>query len=180
MSIITLGDLDMTTTSNDPKAQQFQALIKEAMYITEGLAAIDKKIEADLRRKVGDFAMWWEENIEQVDAVKFGVDQVPDPREKVLESIFTGLFKLLKWSKPAITLGSKLSTSAVLAPFGADKQPSYKMAYFDSNPKLMKEYLEKTDRLERIYMELFFLQPTSAASILQNDLCAKESCWTRH
>jgi len=161
------------------KSHQVKTLLKEAIFLGNRIAERDKKIEKAVRGRVGDFAVWWEKNVEDVPAINFVVGkagEAMDPRATALEAIFTGLLAVLKVSETAVKIGSSGLAAAVMAPFEASKQPSNRMGYLDDHPDDFKAYLDDVDRLNSIRMELFMLQPTSASTILQTDRCAKEAC----
>ena len=164
----------MASTTNEKDARYLQSLVKEANALMADLSAMDKRMEKDILAQKGALAVWWEENIESDKVVSFmadrAKDQIPNPSKEALKFVFEGLFKTLKYSEIAIT--------AVLAPFETSRQPSYKMAYLDS--QFGNEYSSKKKRLEEIYAELFQQMPPSSNSIIQQDRCAIENCWRKN
>jgi hypothetical protein len=166
-------------TASEMDNRYLLSLIKEATSLTSDLAKMDKKMEADILKQRGALAVWWEENIEGNKAAGFAVDQAVDygkgkipyglgkPAEEALKFVFKSLFKTLKYSNIAV--------SAALAPFGSDRQPTYKAAYLDS--RFGAEYYVKQERLAQIYRELFQQMPPSSISLEGGDKCAIEACW---
>lgn len=163
----------MASIAKTADARYVESLIKEANLLVGELARMDKKIEKDILEQQGALAVWWEENIEANPVASLAVDTARDhipygkPVDEGLKLIFKALFKTLRYSGIAI--------SAVTAPFQVGRQPSYKMAYLDS--QFGNEYFEKQNRLVAIYGELFHQMPPTAVSILQPDRCAVEACW---
>lgn len=162
------------TFTNQVKDQRYlESLIKESNLLIADLAQMDKKMEKDILEQKGALAVWWEKYIENNKVASFAVDKARDkipyakPVDDALKNIFKAIFKTLKYSNIAI--------SAVTAPFEATRQPSYKMAYLDS--QFGNEYIKKQQRLEEIYDEIFKQAPPSSKTILQPDRCALETCW---
>lgn len=146
------------------------SLIKESKLLLEELAQMDKKMEADILKQKGELAVWWEKNIESNSVANFAAGEAFDyAREEALEAIYKAVFNTLK--------GGAIAASAVLAPFRASRQPSYKMAYLDS--QFGNVYFAKKKRLEEIHRELFKYMPPSPSSIIQTDRLAIENCWLK-
>ena len=166
----------MASSGNRMDPRYLQSLIKESNLLIDDLSKMDKKMEKDILSQKGALAVWWEENIENDKVINFAIDKARDqipyakPVDKALELIFKSIFKTLKFSNIAI--------SAALAPFETSRQPSYKMAYLDS--QFGNEYFAKKRRLEDIFNELFNKMPPSSDSIFQKDFCEIESCWKRN
>lgn len=162
-----------SSTGETTDVRYLGSLVKEAALLIDDLAKMDKKIEKDILREKGALAVWWEKNIDGNEGASFAVEQAREhipygkPVDEALKLIFKRVFKTLKYSGVAI--------SAVTAPFETSRQPSYKMAYLDS--EFGSQYFAKQQRLEEIYRELFRYMPPSAPSISQPDRCAMEACW---
>lgn len=160
----------MPQNQTEKEAQYVQALMKEALYLTTELARIDKQIERDLKAQSDRLAEW----IDQHSLAKWFVAQGTDlAAQKGLEKIFAAIFKLLKLATGPAGLAADV-TVQVLSSSG---RPSKRDAYLDTHPELASEYEKKKKRLQRIYSELFVLQPPRVSVIDPRDRCAQEACW---
>lgn len=163
----------MPITTNAKEAFYIQSLLKEALYLTDELSSMDKKIEKDITNNKNELTMW----IETHPLAKWCIEwKSDDEAQKVLKAIFDKLFELLKIS----TSITGIMADATVQIFSSSRETPRKMAYFDVNPKITTDYYAKTDRLQEIYRELFYLRPPSAINLLQSDRCAKEACWRQN
>jgi hypothetical protein len=155
-----------------------EALLKEAYWLTDELAEMDKKIEHDLNEQKSSLEKWIEDHVEStsvgkaaVEAFEEGADDKTDKaKEAALKQIFKGIFKLLGISASWAELPAKVA-SEVLSP----ERDSQMVGYFDQNP-WTAEYDKKKKRLEDIYKELLVPGPPKLMNLNKN-ICDVDACW---
>lgn len=154
------------------RTERSRRLLKEAFSLSKEIAEIDTRVDHDIRKINGDFAVSLEEifddNPNAERAAGFAKDEL---REKSIGFIFSRMAKALKLGFKEIPgLGIALDVMS------ADKGASYRAAYFDTRPGVAADLESKKRRLHDIMLE-FSNFPSVPIQLNHVDFCKHEACW---